>query len=145
MTNFYWAATCRYPQGGRLLEVQLWLGVTWSNSKSVASFQVHTALSLDESFATFEKERRLGRTNFRKDFCGCYHGQGKNWLTWQQQERRLKNEFAFFQSLSQLFLLTSFVKCGRTLLKLNSKGSYPSSEREMKFRRCLFTFYCSSP
>ena len=80
MTNFYWAAAYRYPQGGRLLEVQLWLGVTWSNSNSVASFQVHTALSLDESYATFEKERRLGRANFRKDFWGCYLGQGNNWL-----------------------------------------------------------------
>ena len=26
-----------------------------------------------------------------------------------------------------------------TLLKLNFKGPYPSSEREIKFRRCLFT------
>ena len=55
-------------------------------------------------------------------------------------ERRLKSEFAFFQSLSRLFLLTCFVKCRRTLLKLNSKEPYPSSEREIKFRRCLFTF-----
>ena len=31
-------------------------------------------------------------------------------------------------------------KWKRTLLKLNSKGPYPSSEREIKFRRCLFTF-----
>ena len=31
-------------------------------------------------------------------------------------------------------------KCKQTLLRLNSKGPYPSSEREIKFRRCLFTF-----
>ena len=40
----------------------------------------------------------------------------------------------------RLFLPTYFVKCRRTLLKLNSKGSYTSSEREIKFRRCPFTF-----
>ena len=33
------------------------------------------------------------------------------------------------------------VKYRRTLLNLNSKGPYPSSEREIKFRRCLFTFF----
>ena len=31
------------------------------------------------------------------------------------------------------------VKCRRTIPKLNFKGPYPSSEREVKFRRCLFT------
>ena len=31
------------------------------------------------------------------------------------------------------------MKCRRTLLKLNFKGPYPSSEREIKFRCCLFT------
>ena len=50
-----------------------------------------------------------------------------------------KREFAFFQSLWRLFLPTYFVNCRRTLLKLNFKGLYPSSEREIKFRRCLFT------
>ena len=35
---------------------------------------------------------------------------------------------------------TYFVKCTRrTLLKLNFKWPYSSSEREIKFRRCLFT------
>ena len=52
----------------------------------------------------------------------------------------LKSEFAFFQSPLRLFLPTYFDKCRRTLQKLNSKGPYPSSEREIKFRRCLFTF-----
>ena len=42
---------------------------------------------------------------------------------------------------SHLFLPTYFVKCRRSLLKLNSKGPYPNSEREVKFRRCLFTYY----
>ena len=32
-----------------------------------------------------------------------------------------------------------FVKCRRTLLKLNFKGPWSSSEREIQFRRCLFT------
>ena len=45
-----------------------------------------------------------------------------------------------FQALSQLFLLTCSVKCRRTLLKLNFKASYPSSEKQIKSRRCLFTF-----
>ena len=52
----------------------------------------------------------------------------------------LKTEVAFFQFLSRLFLPTYFVECKRTLLKLNSKRPYPSSEREIIFRRCLFTF-----
>ena len=33
-----------------------------------------------------------------------------------------------------------FVKRTRTLLNLNSKGPYSSSESKIKFRRCLFTF-----
>ena len=57
----------------------------------------------------------------------------------RQRERRLNSEFAFFQSLQRLFLPTYFVKCRRTLLKLNFKWPYSSSEREIKFRRCLFT------
>ena len=56
-----------------------------------------------------------------------------------QPERRLKSEFVFFQSLWRLFLPTYFVNCRRTVLKLNFKGPYSSSEREIKFRRCLFT------
>ena len=59
------------------------------------------------------------------------------WLR-RQRKRRLKIEFAFFQSLSRLFLPAYFVKCRRTLLKLNFKGPYPISEREIEFRRCLF-------
>ena len=37
-----------------------------------------------------------------------------------QRERRIKSDFAFFQSLPQLFLPTSFVQCGQALLDLNS-------------------------
>ena len=55
----------------------------------------------------------------------------KDPTTRRQRERRLKSEFAFFQSLSQLFLPTYFVKCRRTLLKLKSKGPCPSSDREI--------------
>ena len=35
---------------------------------------------------------------------------------------------------------TYFVKCGRNLLKLNSKRPYPSLEGEINVRRCLFKF-----
>ena len=51
-----------------------------------------------------------------------------------------KKYIYFFQSLWRLFLHTYYVKCRQTLLNLNSKGPYPSSEREIKFLRCLFTF-----
>ena len=61
-------------------------------------------------------------------------------MTRRQGKRRLKSESAFFQSLSQLFLPTYFVKCGRTLLEVNCQRPYPSAERETKFHRCLLTF-----
>ena len=35
---------------------------------------------------------------------------------------------------------TYFVKRTRTLLNLNSRGPYSSSESKIKFRSCLFTF-----
>ena len=38
----------------------------------------------------------------------------------RQRKRRWKSEFAFFQSSSRLLQVTNFVKCSRTLLKLNS-------------------------
>ena len=38
----------------------------------------------------------------------------------RQRKRRWKSGFAFFQSLSRLLQVTNFVKCRRTLLKLNS-------------------------
>ena len=38
----------------------------------------------------------------------------------RQRKRRWKSEFAFFQSSSRLLQVTNFVKCRRTLLKLNS-------------------------
>ena len=37
------------------------------------------------------------------------------------------------------FVLCVSVFQGSSLLKLNFKGPYPSSEREIKFRHCLFT------
>ena len=52
----------------------------------------------------------------------------------------LKKWICVLHSLSQLFLLTYLVKCTRTLLNLNSKGPYSSSESEIKFLPCLFTF-----
>ena len=70
---------------------------------------------------------------------GCCRDFKSDSTTRRQRERRLKSEFAFFCSLSQLFLPTYFVKCRRTLLELNSLGPYPSTEREIKFRRSLLT------
>ena len=55
----------------------------------------------------------------------------------RQWKRHWKSEFAFFQSSSRLVQVTTFVKCRRTLVKLNSLEPYPSSEREGKFRRRL--------
>ena len=55
------------------------------------------------------------------------------------RKRRLKTEVAFFQSSSRLFFFSQFVKCRRTLQRLNSWEPYPSPERERKFHRGLFT------
>ena len=57
----------------------------------------------------------------------------------RQRKRRLKSEFAFFQSSLRLLQVTYFVKCKRTLLKLSSQEPHPSFERERKFRRRLCT------
>ena len=55
----------------------------------------------------------------------------------KQREHRLRSEFAFRSfSLSIIPTHLPFVKCRRTLLKLNSKGQQSSSERERKFCRC---------
>ena len=70
---------------------------------------------------------------------GCCRDFKSDSTTRRQRERRLKSEFAFFCSLSQLFLPTYFVKCRRTLLELNSLGLYPSTERAIKFRPSLLT------
>ena len=49
-------------------------------------------------------------------------------MPWQlTRKRRMKSEFAFFQSLSWLFQLAYFVKCKQTLLELNFYQPYPSS------------------
>ena len=51
---------------------------------------------------------------------GCLKGTEKIWGRRRQWKRRWKSEFAFFQSSSRLLQVTNFVKCRRTLLKLNS-------------------------
>ena len=53
--------------------------------------------------------------------------------------KRLKSEFAFFQSLSRLRQLIYFEKYKRTLFEPNSKEPYSSSKIEIKFSRRLFT------
>ena len=45
--------------------------------------------------------------------------------------------FSLYRNYS--YPLTLSNKCRWTLLELNSEGPYPSSEKEIKFRRCLFT------
>ena len=59
------------------------------------------------------------------------------------EKYNLPSERTYLRSFS-LYLgyscLLTFVECKPTLLNLNSKGPYPSSEREIKFRRYLFTF-----
>ena len=50
----------------------------------------------------------------------------------RQRKLRLRNEFAFFQSLSPLFLPTYSVKCRRTLPKLNYLVSACPSSRKRK-------------
>ena len=57
----------------------------------------------------------------------------------RQRKRRWKSEFAFLQSSSRLLQVINFVRCKRTLLKLNSWEPYPSSETERKFCRLLCT------
>ena len=42
--------------------------------------------------------------------------------------------------MTRLILLAYCAKCTRTPLNLKSKGPYSSSQSEIKFRRCLFTF-----
>ena len=48
----------------------------------------------------------------------------------QLRKRSLKSEFALLQTLSRLFYLVQFVKCGRIFLKLNSKWILNSTEVE---------------
>ena len=61
---------------------------------------------------------------------------GRRW----QRKRRWKSEFAFFQSLSRLLQVTYFVKCRRTLQRLNSKEPYPSSELREEISSSLVYF-----
>ena len=52
----------------------------------------------------------------------------------------LKKWICVLSVFTAIIPTTYFVKCTRrTLLKLNFKWPYSSSEREIKFRRCLFT------
>ena len=46
-------------------------------------------------------------------------------LRWQ---RHLKSAFAFFETSARLTQLAHFVKCGQTLLEVNSSETRPSSE-----------------
>ena len=95
-----------------------------------------------QSERTFETPCKCGFKNIRICVDGPFHDirDVKIQRRHRNEKRRLRTEFAFFQSLSRLFLPTYFVECKRTLLNLNSKGPYPRSERGIKFRLYLFTF-----
>ena len=56
------------------------------------------------------------------------------------RKRQIKSEFALLQTLSRLFHLVQFVRCGRIFLEFNSKGLYQDSEKEKGSRRLAFTF-----
>ena len=62
---------------------------------------------------------------------------------WQQQKRSLKSRVSspYFNLHRDYFSLlpTSIVKRRRIVLEMNSWESHPSSEKERKFRRSLFT------
>ena len=56
----------------------------------------------------------------------------------KQVKRRLKSEFAVFQSSSRLFHLAYFVESTRTLLELKSKSlkNYTSEESAQTAKKC---------
>ena len=54
-----------------------------------------------------------------------------------KEERRLKREFACFESSSQLFQLIHCVQCWRTLLELNSYHKQVQKEEENFAVACL--------
>ena len=55
----------------------------------------------------------------------------------RQRKRRLKRGFWFYQTSSQLFQITYFIKCRETLMEVNPYEPNPSSERERQFPRCF--------
>ena len=63
----------------------------------------------------------------------------------QQQERRLKSECWFLQSLQRLFLRTYFVKCRRTLQKLNFKGPQPIKLKQRNKISSLLVYVLHKP
>ena len=58
--------------------------------------------------------------NYLKTPPPCWYKGPEDPRTGTQRKRRWKSEFAFFQSSSRLLQVTNFVKCRRTLVKLNS-------------------------
>ena len=77
------------------------------------------------------------QATFPKIQAWTYNGYSRS----QPRKRRMKSEFTFFHSLSWLFQLAYFVKCKRTLLKVNFYPPHPNSWREKKFCHCLFTSF----
>ena len=71
--------------------------------------------------------------------CGCYFDQihQESRLIDHREKRRLKREFACFESSSQLFQLIYCVKFWRTLLELNSYHKQVQKEEENFVVACL--------
>ena len=118
------------PQNQALLHKHLDLFLTPGVSLLISCFLARGSIGQSPCYLPYGQGLIL-RSWFHPVFCAT---------TRLQRERRLKSEFAFFQSLSQLFLPTYFIKYRRTLLELNSEGPYPSLQREITFRRCLFKY-----
>ena len=68
--------------------------------------------------------------------CGCYYAK-KAVRCDKREKRRLRKEFVFFESSSQLFQLSYYVKCCRTLLELNSYHNQVQKEDENFVVACL--------
>ena len=58
---------------------------------------------------------------------------------WRLPKRHSKSEFVLLQTLSGLFHLVQFAKCGQFFLELNSKRLYQSSGKEKESRCFVFT------
>ena len=84
-------------------------------------------LSVSLVWPGYHRRRRIGNRDLKI----------RGWR--RQRKRRWTSEFAFLQCSSRLLQVTNFVRCRRTLLKLNSWEPYPSSETERKFCRLLCT------
>ena len=109
------------------------------------------------AFATFETRRELESKCIPQLFLGWLLGTRRSAVREfkiprrrRPRKRRLKGEFAFFQSLSRLLQLIYIVKCERTLFLRVQKESRAltakkcTKTRAMHVQRCCFAYstYC---